>query len=443
MIASAPARAAPRPVGRISAERLRRLLLWLTGASGAIVFVEPSPYEAVSFLTLVVFLFGGLTLSPALMPLGFLLILINIGYSISASGLLGDAKVAMWVVTSWYLAATAVFFAAALGSNTEARLEALARGCIFAGVIASLAAIVGYMRLVPSAGDLFLLYERARGTFKDPNVLGAFLILPALLSLQRVVRGRLRQAFGGTALLGLFAAAVLLSFSRAAWGQFVLTSVVVLMLGLVTTRSPALRVRIVLMSIAGLVVLALLLSALLSIDAVAQLFRERAELEQSYDVGSQGRFARHILGAVFALDLPLGIGPLQFTNYFPEDPHNTYLNAFMSGGWLAGGCYFALAVLTLAFGLRAVFVATPWRHTRIAVYAAYVGVAAESAVIDSDHWRHAYLLLGVLWGLIAATQSQAVRARAAAARHGAGFAPPQPLSARPARPALARWGRPA
>ena len=35
-----------------------------------------------------------------------------------------------------------------------------------------------------------------------------------------------------------------------------------------------------------------------------------------------------------ALDLPFGIGPLQFHTYFPEDTHNSYLNAFMSGGWL-------------------------------------------------------------------------------------------------------------
>ena len=42
---------APRPGLRISTERLRCMLLWLTGASGAIVFIEPSPYEIMSFLT--------------------------------------------------------------------------------------------------------------------------------------------------------------------------------------------------------------------------------------------------------------------------------------------------------------------------------------------------------------------------------------------------------
>jgi len=36
-----------------------------------------------------------------------------------------------------------------------------------------------------------------------------------------------------------------------------------------------------------------------------------------------------------------------------------------------------------------------------AVYVAYLGVAFESAIIDIDHWRHYFLVLGVLWGLMA------------------------------------------
>ena len=122
---------------RISTEKLRLLLLWLTGASGAIVFIEPSPYEVASFLTLAVFVIGGLTLSPTLMPLGVLLVLINIGYSISGWTVLHDERVLMWLVTSWYLAVTALFFAMMLGANTEARLRWLMRGYIAAAVITS------------------------------------------------------------------------------------------------------------------------------------------------------------------------------------------------------------------------------------------------------------------------------------------------------------------
>ena len=77
--------AAPSPV---TAPRLRALqlaLLWLVGASGAIVFIEPSPYEFAILLSIVLFLASGLRITPALiMPIA-LLIGVELGYSIGAS----------------------------------------------------------------------------------------------------------------------------------------------------------------------------------------------------------------------------------------------------------------------------------------------------------------------------------------------------------------------
>ncbi len=60
--------------------------------------------------------------------------------------------------------------------------------------------------------------------------------------------------------------------------------------------------------------------------------------------------------------------------------------------------------MTLVVGLRFAFVATPWRPAYLAIYAAFAGVALESLIIDSDHWRHYFLILGVLWGLMAASR---------------------------------------
>lgn len=423
----------PRRRAALPAERIRLALLWLTGASGAIVFVEPSPYEFFSFLAIVVFAAGGLALRLQLVPPAVLLALINVGYSLSASTLLGENGVLMWILTSWYLAVTALFFAAIVAENGQARLAALARGCLIGGVIASLVAIVGYFRVFPSANELLLLYDRARGTFKDPNVLGAFLIFPALLALQRAITGRFREALGGMLLMALFGAAILLSFSRAAWGEVVFASLIVLILTFVTSHSPAQRLRIVLFAAAGAVLVVAFIAALLSIDVVAQLFKERASLSQSYDVGERGRFARHALGALLALDVPLGIGPLQFSKYFPEDPHNSYLNAFMSGGWLAGASYLSLVLLTLVYGLKAALLRTPLQPMAIVVYAGYASVATESVIIDSDHWRHAFMLLGLQWGLIAATRELVRGGNTAVA--AAGRAPSSPALACRAGPA--------
>src|SRR5262249_22993469 len=152
------------------------------------------------------------------------------GYSIGAIPLLDQFDVFSWVATSWYMAVTVIFFAMVLAEDTAARLDMLRRGLIAGAMIASLAAISGYFNLVPGGHDLLTLYERARGTFKDPNVLGAFLILPALLALQGIVTARFGQALRSTIVLGVIAFAILLAFSRAAWGGLILTSAFMLTL---------------------------------------------------------------------------------------------------------------------------------------------------------------------------------------------------------------------
>ena len=111
-----------------------------------------------------------------------------------------------------------------------------------------------------------------------------------------------------------------------------------------------------------------------------------------------------MLGAQLSLDRPLGIGPLQFSRFFGEDPHNSYLNAFMSGGWLSGFAYLTLTATTLVSAARFLRADTPWRSTYQVMYAAYLGVAVESAIIDIDHWRHYFLILGALWGMMVASR---------------------------------------
>jgi O-Antigen ligase len=383
---------------------LQRALVWLVGASGAIVFIEPSPYELMTLTAAVIFLATGLRLRLVFMPLLLLLILLNVGYSIGAIPFIETSEVANWIATSWYMAFTVIFFAMVVADDTEARLDMLRRGLIVGAMIASLAALAGYFNLVPGGHDLLTLYERARGTFKDPNVLGAFLILPALFVLQNIVTAPFAKSFGSAIALGIMALAILLAFSRAAWGGFAITSAFMLALMVVTSRSPAQRARIIVMAVAAVVLVVVLLAVLLSFDSISEMFKQRASFDQSYDEGRFGRFGRHILGAQMALDLPFGIGPLQFHNYFPEDTHNSYLNAFMSGGWLAGICYPALVFVTVITGFRHIFVRVPWQRAYLAIFSAFLGTVGEAFIIDTDHWRHFWMMLGAMWGMFAAAQ---------------------------------------
>ena len=393
-----PATATPPRIAAI-----QRALMWAVGAGGAIVFIEPSPYELVTLASVIFFFATGLRMRPVFIPLLILLFLLNMGYTICSIYLLEKKEILNWILTSWYLAITALFFAMVLSEDTADRLESLRRGLIFGAMIASLAGIAGYFHLAGSGGyDLFTLYSRARGTFKDPNVLGAYLILPALFLLQTVITQSFWKSFRSAIGLAIVSLAVLLAFSRASWGQLVACSGFMLILMYITTPSQAQRTRIVTVAIAATICAALLLVALLSFESVGGLFKERASFNQSYDTGRFGRFGRHALGFQMALELPLGIGPLQFSNFFPEDTHNSFLNAFMSGGWIAGVCFPALVFITVIMGFKLIFVRVPWQRTYLAIFAAFFGTVCEAIIIDIDHWRHFWMMLGIMWAMFAA-----------------------------------------
>ncbi len=376
---------------------LRAIMLWMAGLSGGFVFTEPSPYEVFALAAMFVFFASGLPLRRGHLPLIMILIVYCFGLTIALIPVVTEKKTAEWVAVSWFLAATSIFFAAVIAEDTERRLRLLMNGYMLAAVIVSLIAIASYFRQIPGA-DSFLLYGRTKATFNDPNVLGPFLVLPGLLAIKRTLSFRLKDLIVGGFQVSVIAIAVLLSFSRGAWGHFAGSALIFVGLIFVVSNDPRERARIIGASITGLVLLALVFVALLSLQGFSTLLSERATLDQSYDMGQLGRFGRHILGFQLVLDMPWGLGPFQFAKIFPEDPHNVYLNAFMTGGWLSGITYLLLVLMTLWAGLKGALRATPWRPVLLAAWATFIAVAAEGAIIDTDHWRHFWLLAGVLWG---------------------------------------------
>src|SRR5882757_4612596 len=236
---------------------LQRALVWLVGASGAIVFIEPSPYEIATLAaSLIFFATGALRMRLVFMPLLLTLFLLNVGYTISAIGVIDQVQggidrpsVATWIATSWYMAVTVIFFAMVISEDTAARLDMLRRGLVVGAMIAATLGIAGYFNLVPGGHDLLTLYERARGSFKDPNVLGAFLILPALFALQSVVSDKFGKSLRNTIAFGVMSLAILLAFSRAAWGGLILTSAFMLALMVLTSPSRGQRSRIIVIAV--------------------------------------------------------------------------------------------------------------------------------------------------------------------------------------------------
>lgn len=400
----AAASSAPRRAPLIlRIESLRMFMLWLTVFSSFLVLIEPAPYDLLAVLTLGLFVLTGAKWSRTLNPLAVFLFLYHLGAAICLIQVLHLDRTLVWTIVGIFLAITALFLAMVVQERTAERVTLIYKAWVLSAVVASLIGILSYFRLFPSA-DTFLIYGgRVKSTFKDPNVFGPFLVLPGLYLIQQLYARGLRAAPKVMISLGIIMVAMLLTFSRGAWAHFVFSAAIMTLLTFVVSRSSRERGRIIGFSLGGLLFSVVLLVVLLSIPAISHLLQERASLSQSYDVGEMGRFGRHILGFQLVLDRPFGIGMLQFHKYFGEDPHNTYLNGFLSYTWMGGIALLGLVFTTLALSFRLLFVPTPWQLPFICAFSTFVVVMAEAWIIDIDHWRHMYALLGLLWGMSAAT----------------------------------------
>lgn len=414
--ASPYGRAGSRPF-TIGAESIREGLVALAVASGFFVMYEPAPYDLLFMIAIAVFIATGVTLPRMLLPFLLLVALYQIGAMLTLTLVLDRADTRKWTIVGVFLAGTGVFYSLLLSHRTAIRARLIANAWVFAGAIGGALAIVGYFHLIPGSESL-LIFGRAKATFKDPNVFAPYLIFPALVLMQRLYGAHsLRNAVYALAPLGLIMSGIFLSFSRGSWGHLVASAIVMTALSVLTAATPARRARIVLICGAAILGAVLLIAVLLTIPSVSSLFAERASLEQNYDVGKYGRFGRHIAGAHLALESPFGIGIFQFARIFGADVHNTYLNAFMSYGWLGGLALPTLVVVTAIYGGRYVLAPTPWRPIFICTYSTWIVLMMEAWVIDVDHWRHQWALLGMTWGFIAATELARRRDQAIDLRH--------------------------
>ncbi len=300
-----------------------------------------------------------------------------------------------------YLALSSVVMAAFVLDRPEGNIRLIMSAYVFAALVAACAGLIGYFNLVPGARELFTTeFGRVRGTFKDPNVLGAYLV-PALLYVLNVVirKGALRASLWVLAApILLFAS--LMAFSRGAWINLAVSLLVYICFTFTTVSTHRERLQLVLYTVlAGLFAVGIFASAL-SISTVSELMEERASLEQSYDVGPEGRFGGQEKAAGLVITHPLGIGALEFArSYHHEDVHEVYLNMYLNTGWVGGTLYLALVLLTLGLGLRQVVRDRGGDGVSAVLVAAFIGMAFEGVVIDSDHWRHFYLIMAMIWGM--------------------------------------------
>ena len=122
---------------------------------------------------------------------------------------------------------------------------------------------------------------------------------------------------------------------------------------------------------------------------------------QDYDGQRLGRFARHAIGFNMAVETPLGLGPLEFGKIFGEETHNIWLKSLLGYGWLGFISYLTMVLWTLIGGFKLLFRPRPWQPYFIIAYSVFFGHIVIGWVIDVDHWRHLFLIIGLIWGCMA------------------------------------------
>jgi len=368
--------------------------------TSSIAFIEPSPHDALMIILFATCVAARVRFDRKIVPLTLLLAIWLIGALFAVIPVLDQKQTVQYVATSIYLVIAAIMYACLFCDGDPVRLIILRRAYIVAALIATAAGYIGFFHLLPGS-DIFLANDRVSATFKDPNVYGPFLIYPLLLLLiDFMIRGLRVTSF--TVLIFLFGG-LLLSFSRGAWAHFAFSAVVAVALLLAAAPERRLRQRIVLFSAAALIGMLLFVVVLISIPSVHDMFLERAKAIQPYDIGPGGRFWEQRLALGVILEHPNGLGPFEFFRVYGTQQHDVYMQSFLVYGWIGGAAYFALVLVTLGIGLRAALVPAPWQVYLIAAYAAFAGEAMEGFIVDTDHWRHFFLILGLVWGLTAAS----------------------------------------
>jgi O-antigen ligase len=388
----------------VGVSSLGRLGVFLAIAASGVVFSEPAPVDLLMIGLVVLLPVLALQRTAPGMVMQFLLWLgCGAGALVASSVSLDVGESARHTAISFYLYLAFLVLAAFVALKPDRHARVILGAWVLAALVAGGAGLAGYFQLAPGAYDLFTRYGRAAGTFKDPNVLGPFLVPAVLYLAHRLVYREARWPIADLAGLGVLVGAVLLSFSRGAWFNLAAALAVYGALTLVVVGTSAARARLMLLAAIGAVLAVAAVIAALQVDGVAQLLTERFALTQKYDVGPEGRFGGQAKAMGLILDNPLGIGAKQFSeHYHPEDVHNVYLSMFLNTGWLGGLLYIAAVAMTLAAGCRHVLKGTPTRPLFLIVLAAFVGNVLEGFIIDTDHWRHFYVLLSLLWGLMGA-----------------------------------------
>jgi O-antigen ligase len=368
-----------------------------------VVRAEPAPVDAVLAIVIAVAIVTN-RLELRRVPLSMLalcsvFIALNLLASMEA---LQSNTAAKFLAVTIYCIAIGLWICGYVDSERRARLviKAYIASAVAIAVVSTVALYVPF-----PMSELLLSEdgERARGLFKDANVYGPYLIPAALILVGESLNPRLLRLNRPTQIFcfGFLAAGILFSFSRGAWLNLLVG--IAVMTVIVSLRRGGSK-RALLMVVVVLVGGAVTVWAVYASGSLGFL-EQRAQL-QSYD---SDRFGAWALGIQLAEEHPIGIGPGQFELVAPLSAHSTYIRAVAEEGVLGAVALLAVMFGTLLLAARnAVIGRDTYGIGSAPLLAAWCGMLVNSFVVDTLHWRHLWLLAGLIW---AGTHARGVRSQ--------------------------------
>ncbi len=277
-------------------------------------------------------------------------------------------------------------------------------------ISSTLAAVLGMIGYLGCFSD-YLLFDayRVKSLFKDPNVFGAFLV-PAVILLLGDIKTRTMypkdhkvleklklfkyinyKIIGYTILIIINSIGIIISYSRGAWvslaaGILVLILInikqinykkIILYFGLIISLGYALWVNV------------------FSLET-KNFFLERLSI-QAYD---SDRFSAQLIGVTKSMDHIFGYGPGQYEYVLMQikgeefSAHSLYARIILENG------IFGFILLMLAFGYIIIKLYRRRKEEELhSVNSIYISIVISllinSLVIDTLHWRHLWLFIGL------------------------------------------------
>jgi hypothetical protein len=399
---------------RIVAERLGYALFALFVFFTSFTFLKPSPYDFTAIPTLLLWAILGLRIHRGAVPYLAILVVSHVALILALIPYFDEPNPTTWTIQSLYLFVTAVFFVMFFSDDTHKRVKLAVDAYVASCVFASIAGIISY---VTPTGIFFTMDGRAAGVFEDPNLLGSFLTVGGIAMLHRLLARQTRHPILSTAILLLILTATLLAFSRGAWGAMAFGAL--LSIAFTYRTSPAhIRRRITILAAIGSFVVAGGIAIALADPSVGSTLTDRFTLTKDYDEGETGRFGNQKRSIPLLMERPNGFGPLRFRLRFGFEPHNSYIGGFANGGWLGGFSFIALVLLTTVVGVRLCLTPSPYRTLAQGIVPPTLMFFMQAFQIDIEHWRHVYIMFGMVWGLECARLRWLAGAAQGAVRNG-------------------------